>query len=160
MVCEDGIQVQRLRPTTTKTTTTTLTCSPSSSSSPPGGGGGDAAIHRRATTGADARTACGGSGDDVDDAAAQADPVLIRIAFTPTVPHCSLATLIGLCMRVKLERNLTQRSFKLDIAVMEGTHSLEEDVNKQINDKERVAAAMENPNLREMVEECIKEPDS
>jgi len=30
-------------------------------------------------------------------------------------------------------------------------------VNKQINDKERIAAAMENPNLREMVEECIKE---
>ena len=32
-------------------------------------------------------------------------------------------------------------------------------VNKQINDKERVAAAMENPNLRETVEECIKEEE-
>lgn len=32
-------------------------------------------------------------------------------------------------------------------------------VNKQINDKERIAAAMENPNLREMVENCIKEED-
>lgn len=32
-------------------------------------------------------------------------------------------------------------------------------VNKQINDKERVAAAMENPNLREMVEKCISEDD-
>lgn len=30
-------------------------------------------------------------------------------------------------------------------------------VNKQINDKERVAAAMENPNLKEMVEKCITE---
>lgn len=30
-------------------------------------------------------------------------------------------------------------------------------VNKQINDKERIAAAMENPNLRSMVEQCIKE---
>ena len=39
----------------------------------------------------------------------------------------------------------------------EGSHSIEEDVNKQINDKERVAAAMENPNLRDMVEDCIKE---
>ncbi|KTG40292.1 hypothetical protein cypCar_00039151, partial [Cyprinus carpio] len=32
-------------------------------------------------------------------------------------------------------------------------------VNKQINDKERVAAAMENPSLREMVEQCVTEPD-
>lgn len=32
-------------------------------------------------------------------------------------------------------------------------------VNKQINDKERVAAAMENPNLREIVEQCVIEPD-
>lgn len=30
-------------------------------------------------------------------------------------------------------------------------------VNKQINDKERIAAAMENPNLREIVENCIQE---
>lgn len=78
--------------------------------------------------------------------------------FTPTVPHCSLATLIGLCLRVKLERQLEYR-FKLDIVVSEGTHTIEGDVNKQINDKERVAAAMENPNLREMVEECIKEAE-
>lgn len=32
-------------------------------------------------------------------------------------------------------------------------------VNKQINDKERIAAAMENPNLRELVENCIKEEE-
>lgn len=32
-------------------------------------------------------------------------------------------------------------------------------VNKQINDKERIAAAMENPNLKEMVENCIVEED-
>lgn len=80
----------------------------------------------------------------------------IKIEFIPTVPHCSLATLIGLCLRVKLERTF-QHAFKLDIFVSEGTHSIEEDVNKQINDKERVAAAMENPNLRDMVEACIKE---
>ena len=82
----------------------------------------------------------------------------IRLEFMPTVPHCSLATLIGLCLRVKLERNLMLKH-KLDIVVGEGTHAIEGDVNKQINDKERVAAAMENPDLRDMVEECIKEVD-
>lgn len=30
-------------------------------------------------------------------------------------------------------------------------------VNKQINDKERVAAAMENPNLKDIINSCIKE---
>lgn len=86
------------------------------------------------------------------------EEVWIRVQFTPTVPHCSLATLIGLCLRVKLERTL-QRNFKLDIFVNEGSHSIEGDVNKQINDKERVAAAMENANLRQLVEECIKETE-
>ncbi|XDV53541.1 hypothetical protein PO909_022017 [Leuciscus waleckii] len=83
---------------------------------------------------------------------------LIIIKFSPTVPHCSLATLIGLCLQVKLQRCLPFKH-KLEIYITEGTHSTEEDINKQINDKERVAAAMENPNLREIVEQCVTEPD-
>ncbi|XP_030629829.1 cytosolic iron-sulfur assembly component 2A [Chanos chanos] len=83
---------------------------------------------------------------------------LIIIKFSPTVPHCSLATLIGLCLQVKLQRCLPFKH-KLEIYISEGTHSTEEDINKQINDKERVAAAMENPNLREIVEQCVTEPD-
>jgi hypothetical protein len=50
----------------------------------------------------------------------------VRIEFNPTVPHCSLATLIGLCIRIKLERNLAER-FKLDIFIRKGTHSTEEE---------------------------------
>lgn len=33
----------------------------------------------------------------------------INISFTPTIPHCSMATLIGLCIRVKLLRSLPSR---------------------------------------------------
>ncbi|OXU29110.1 MIP18 family protein galla-1 [Nasonia vitripennis] len=83
---------------------------------------------------------------------------VIRVEFNPTVPHCSLATLIGLCIRVKLERHLLAL-FKLDIYIKEGAHSTEQEINKQINDKERIAAAMENPNLRELVEKCIQEEE-
>ncbi|XP_054858671.1 cytosolic iron-sulfur assembly component 2A [Eublepharis macularius] len=83
---------------------------------------------------------------------------LVIIRFTPTVPHCSLATLIGLCLRIKLQRCLPFKH-KLEIYISEGMHSTEEDINKQINDKERVAAAMENPNLREIVEQCVLEPE-
>nr|QSX72225.1 cytosolic iron-sulfur assembly component 2A [Halisarca dujardinii] len=86
------------------------------------------------------------------------DTYLVRVEFVPTVQHCSLAHTIGLCIRVKLERTLSCK-FKLDIFVTKGTHSTEEDVNKQINDKERTAAAMENPALRQLVEDCLKEPD-
>ncbi|KAM7523078.1 hypothetical protein LguiA_012980 [Lonicera macranthoides] len=34
-------------------------------------------------------------------------------------------------------------------------NGIEEGVNKQLNDKERVAAALENPNLVDMVDECL-----
>jgi hypothetical protein len=87
------------------------------------------------------------------------DKFVAHIEFIPTVPHCSLATLIGLCIRTKLERNLVPGSVKLDIHIKEGTHSTVKDINKQINDKERVAAALENPNLRQTVELCIREDE-
>ncbi|KAM8891932.1 cytosolic iron-sulfur assembly component 2A isoform 1-T1 [Spinachia spinachia] len=51
---------------------------------------------------------------------------LIIIKFSPTVPHCSLATLIGLCLQVKLQRCLPFKH-KLEIYISEGTHSTEED---------------------------------
>ncbi|XP_020274511.1 protein AE7 [Asparagus officinalis] len=78
----------------------------------------------------------------------------VRVTFTPTVEHCSMATIIGLCLRVKLMRSLPPR-YKVDIRVAPGTHATEAAVNKQLNDKERVAAALENPNLVEMVDECL-----
>ncbi|KAG0320076.1 Mitotic spindle-associated MMXD complex subunit MIP18 [Dissophora globulifera] len=78
----------------------------------------------------------------------------ILVEFTPTIPHCSMATLIGLCIRVRLLRCLPSR-FKVDIAVRKGTHQSEHAVNKQLNDKERVAAALENSHLLEVVNQCL-----
>jgi metal-sulfur cluster biosynthetic enzyme len=40
----------------------------------------------------------------------------ILIEFTPTIPHCSMATLIGLCIRVRLLRSLPDR-FKVNIHI-------------------------------------------
>jgi metal-sulfur cluster biosynthetic enzyme len=79
----------------------------------------------------------------------------IFIQFTPTIPHCSMATLIGLCIRVKLLRSLPSR-FKVQIEIYPGTHNSEIAVNKQLNDKERVAAALENTHLLDIVNKCIK----
>ncbi|KAF0977521.1 hypothetical protein FDP41_003513 [Naegleria fowleri] len=78
----------------------------------------------------------------------------ILIYFTPTITHCSMATLIGLSIRVKLLRSLPKR-FKVDIKITPGTHQSEDQVNKQLNDKERVAAALENERLLSVVNRCI-----
>ncbi|KAF6166734.1 hypothetical protein GIB67_005610 [Kingdonia uniflora] len=157
-----------------------------------------------------------------------------RVTFTPTVEHCSMATIIGLCLHVKLMRSLPsrykdfgqdflvakvneplkfihkrptapphsssrddglpttssmvkahekmlsttnpiissgwnmhmlkpvfseKRNFKalqmVDIRVAPRTHATEAAVNKQLSDKERVVPALENPNLVEMVDECL-----
>jgi metal-sulfur cluster biosynthetic enzyme len=79
---------------------------------------------------------------------------LVTIVFTPTVPHCSMSTLIGLSIRVKLLRSLPPR-FKITIVVTPGSHSSERDLNKQLNDKERVLAAMDNSNLIAVVNDAL-----
>ncbi|WBW73138.1 CIA machinery protein Cia2 [Schizosaccharomyces osmophilus] len=82
----------------------------------------------------------------------------VIVYITPTIPHCSMCTLIGLCIRVRLERCLPPR-FHVDVKVKKGTHASEIQVNKQLNDKERVAAACENEQLlnvlNSMMSTCI-----
>jgi len=81
----------------------------------------------------------------------------VLVLVTPTITHCSLATVIGLGVRVRLEQALPPR-FRVDVRIKEGTHSTDEAVNKQLGDKERVAAAMENGTLvgviRKMLSTC------
>ncbi|KAI1870923.1 hypothetical protein JX265_005963 [Neoarthrinium moseri] len=82
--------------------------------------------------------------------------VLVKI--TPTITHCSLATVIGLGVRVRLEQALPP-NYRVDIMIKEGTHSQDDQVNKQLADKERVAAALENDTLKgvldKMLETCL-----
>lgn len=82
----------------------------------------------------------------------------IAVRFTPTVPTCSVATLIGLTIKAKLQRSLP-RTYKVDVEIAPGTHNQEEQVNKQLNDKERVAAALENPALRNLINNGIAGTD-
>ncbi|KAK0529387.1 hypothetical protein OC835_004357 [Tilletia horrida] len=90
---------------------------------------------------------------DEGDADAGRQPS-VKLEFTPTIPHCSMATLIGLSLRVRLLRALPPR-YKVDISIRKGTHQSETQVNKQLNDKERVAAAMENNHLLTVVQQCL-----
>merc|ERR1711920_1145546 len=86
------------------------------------------------------------------------DPTRVFIRFTPTVPTCSVATLIGLTIKAKLLRSLP-RKCKVDVEIYPGTHNQEEQVNKQLHDKERVAAALENPALRNLINNGIADTD-
>lgn len=81
----------------------------------------------------------------------------MTVLVTPTITHCSLATVIGLGVRVRLEQALPPR-FRVEVKIKEGTHTTAEQVTKQLNDKERVAAALENATLmgvlNKMLETC------
>ncbi|ANB14164.1 Cia2p [Sugiyamaella lignohabitans] len=78
----------------------------------------------------------------------------VKVEITPTITHCSLATLIGLGIRVRLERCLPPR-YRITINVREGTHQSEGQVNKQLNDKERIAAACENDQLLSVISNML-----
>ncbi|XP_011636018.1 MIP18 family protein galla-2 [Pogonomyrmex barbatus] len=78
----------------------------------------------------------------------------VDVKFTPTIPHCSMATLIGLSIRVQLLRALPAR-FKVSVEISPGTHFSEAAVNKQLADKERVAAALENSMLLGVINQCL-----
>lgn len=65
-----------------------------------------------------------------------------------------MATLIGLSIRVQLLRTLPAR-FKVTVEISPGTHVSEASLNKQLADKERVAAAIENTMLLELLNQCL-----
>ena len=65
-----------------------------------------------------------------------------------------MALLIGLSIRVQLLRSLPPR-FKISVEITPGTHNSAPEINKQLADKERVAAALENVNLIKVINQCI-----
>ena len=79
----------------------------------------------------------------------------VTVLITPTIQHCSLATVIGLGVRVRLEESLPAR-FRVDVRIKQGTHSTAEEVNKQLADKERVAAALWNPTLQSFIKKMLE----
>ncbi|CAH2070481.1 unnamed protein product, partial [Thlaspi arvense] len=65
--------------------------------------------------------------------------------------HCGMANVIGLCLRAKL-KDCVPLHYKVDIRVSPGTHA--DEVSGE-DYKEKVIAALENPNPRQLVDECI-----
>ena len=81
-----------------------------------------------------------------------------EVTWVPTSPTCGFALNIALCIRVKLQRELSVKEWaKIDIYVQEGKHDNKEGIDRQVNDKERVFAALENEAVAGAIEELIKE---
>lgn len=78
---------------------------------------------------------------------------VISVEYKPTIPNCSMAALIGLCIRIKLERFID--GYWIKVNIKEGTHVNYEITNIQLNDKDRVLAALENENLMSIIDDCL-----
>ncbi|KAK1757399.1 protein AE7 [Echria macrotheca] len=79
----------------------------------------------------------------------------VQVELTPTINHCSLATVIGLAVRVRLEQTLPP-NYRIDVRMKDGSHAQDDQVNKQLGDKERVAAALENDSLKGVLDNMMK----
>lgn len=82
----------------------------------------------------------------------------VAVEFVPTIPNCTLAAIIGISIKVKLSRALPV-GYKIKVRIARGAHEDEENLNKQINDKERVFAAMENDNMKKTINSIISATD-
>jgi metal-sulfur cluster biosynthetic enzyme len=86
----------------------------------------------------------------------------IKVVWKPTTPHCSFANNIGLSIIYKIQQDLSDLNIKLEILLKDGSHLNKLDskayvVDKQVNDKERVAAAFENYEILKMIKNVTDE---
>jgi hypothetical protein len=51
---------------------------------------------------------------------------------------------------------MVDSDWKLVTLVTPGSHLTEKELNKQLNDKERIAAAMDNPSVMDLVNSCVQ----
>eukprot|EP00758_Cryptobia_borreli_P009860 Tbor_TRINITY_DN5518_c0_g1::TRINITY_DN5518_c0_g1_i1::g.13144::m.13144 len=81
----------------------------------------------------------------------------VEVELLPTVPHCHLMMIIGLSVRAKLMYDLPQNStiWRIILRIKEGSHLQHDDIEKQLNDKERVCGALENPVVLKEVQKLI-----
>ncbi|KAI5165836.1 hypothetical protein NEIG_01889 [Nematocida sp. ERTm5] len=74
----------------------------------------------------------------------------VRVVVIPTIPHCSMVGLIGLSILYKLFNTLSSK-YIVRVEVQEDSHTLANDVTKQLSDIERTYAAFLNPNIIEAI---------
>lgn len=78
----------------------------------------------------------------------------IDVVFTPTIPHCSMAGIIGLCIIYQL-MEFTEK-YVINVSIKENTHNTYQALNKQLSDKDRIFAAFENEGLVDIILSCVR----
>ncbi|TBU03266.1 hypothetical protein CWI37_0324p0020 [Hamiltosporidium tvaerminnensis] len=78
----------------------------------------------------------------------------IDISFVPTIPHCSMAALIGLSIKRQLMKFVDEK-YWIRVYIAAETHVNELALNKQLNDKDRVMAAFENEAIVDLIDLCL-----
>ena len=74
---------------------------------------------------------------------------LLLFFFTPTIETCTLASLIGLFIKKK-PMNFIPGIYDINVLIKNTKSDADINLNKQINDKERIAASNMNDNISEM----------
>ena len=81
------------------------------------------------------------------------DERTVDITLIPTVKHCSLTLVIGLSVRAAILREYA--NVKIKFAIPNDKHNAAAETAKQLNDKERCAAAMEVAAINDTVRRLI-----
>lgn len=76
----------------------------------------------------------------------------IKVVFKPTIPHCSMAGIIGLSIKLLLQNFI--KGYEIKVTVLKDSHVNWEMISKQLNDKDRVLAASQNHSLMSVIRDC------
>jgi metal-sulfur cluster biosynthetic enzyme len=83
---------------------------------------------------------------------------VVEVQITPTVPHCHLMTAITLSVIAKLHFSLpVSTHWTIRITVPDGSHLQSREIERRANDKERVVAALESPEVMKEIRALIRE---
>ena len=82
-------------------------------------------------------------------------PITIQVYYKPVDIFQMNAHLIGLAIRAKLNIILPKNQFKLDVNVLENSHVNKNAIDRQINDKERLASTFEKEAIWQAITQLI-----
>ena len=81
---------------------------------------------------------------------------MIEVRLKPTNAHCHLIQQIALAVHLRLRRELAHvMEYKVRVICFGSSHARQEEVEKQMNDKERIAAALENEQIVHYLDELL-----
>ena len=82
----------------------------------------------------------------LDDIIVDNEKRIITVYFLPTIENCGFASLIGLSIKKKL-LNFISPKYNIDVLIKEPKNENDKNLNKQMNDKERLEASNLNKNV-------------